>query len=769
MFFALGLSFALAHPALIHPTALSAAPQQPVISRLSSGGCAARNETLIISGAGLAGGTALLCPLSGGAPCLSLPGQPSSWEGGLKVTLPSVGAFSLAVCNAAGACSNASQAQTFTVNAPRVSWILGTSDANGDVVEAGGVLRAFGAGLSLDPRTGVCGAITAATAPHEALSPGLFPPGAAAALATPTAASAATVFLCGASGCAPLGTLLASCYRLDVRVPHATPPGDYVLRVDNGVARSDEGLGALGREQAVTVTPPRALPASPVLTLGRDCADLPACLRALPASGGVVAVPEGVWDAPANSVALITAGVTVRGAGPASVLRWAQNTAAGGLAAALACVGGPALLASFTLLLTSPAKSGVVFSAPGGCRGEALNITVDTLDGYPAFGIGPAFHADAGSAAWTLTGSSLFHRGNCTGQSWPHNTAFTVWGSSRGLFANNTVLCYCQGHSTDSSSRIVFDGNAVFSLGQDSQGDGFSTFEEPFVLEHIYVGRSLDVGNPGAAKRWESMTLDGPGGAIFGAVSALSSDGRAGEDQVLTLAVPARASPYGSKNISKQFVGATVVVLFGPGLGGLARVKSFTPSNDSWTASATVTLSPPLLTRPAPGASWVAINPTRSGMTWEGNTYVNDTTWQLWAQATDVVLAGGYFQDFTGDVRNWPLFYQCPWGDGGPGGFSCAWQANVGVDFIGNTLRCVSGMNIITSDYAGQPPVNLTLGIGLTRRGNALLGGSDMKASGRTDDVLIEHTTFAGAVCKGVPVPAGGIHVAEGLPHVLIR
>jgi hypothetical protein len=50
----------------------------------------------------------------------------------LKVTLPpgraSVGAFSLAVCAASGACSNASQRQAFAVNAPRVAWVLGRAE-----------------------------------------------------------------------------------------------------------------------------------------------------------------------------------------------------------------------------------------------------------------------------------------------------------------------------------------------------------------------------------------------------------------------------------------------------------------------------------------------------------------------------------------------------------------------------------------------------------------------------------------------------------------
>jgi hypothetical protein len=405
-----------------------AAAAQPVISRISAGGAAAPNDTMVLLGAGLSGCTVSLCPLAGSEPCLSLPAQPTSWDGGLKFTLPpapsSVGAFSVSVCGPSGACSNASQEQTFTLNAPRVSWVLGTGDVNGDVVEAGGVLRAFGSALALDPRTGACGAVTAATAPHEALTPRSFAPGAAAALAAPPASTATTAWLCGVAGCVALGEpLLASCYRLDLPVPSSLAPGAYVLRVSNGLGRSDQGLGRLGREQGVTIVPPRALPSSPVLTLGRDCADLPSCVGALPAAGGVVAVPEGVWDVPSNAVVKVTAGVTIRGVGPASVLRWARNTAAGGSAAALACVGGPSLLAHLTLLLTSPAKSGLMFSAPGGCRGEALNVTVDTLGGFPGFGIGPAFHADAGSAAWELTGSTLFHRGNCSGLSWPHNTA----------------------------------------------------------------------------------------------------------------------------------------------------------------------------------------------------------------------------------------------------------------------------------------------------------------------------------------------------------
>ncbi len=107
-------------------------------------------------------------------------------------------------------------------------------------------------------------------------------------------------------------------------------------------------------------------------------------------------------------------------------------------------------------------------------------------------------------------------------------------------------------------------------------------------------------------------------------------------------------------------------------------------------------------------------------------------------------------QDISGDVRDWALFYQCPWSN-----FSCAWQPNVGVDFLHNTLRCAHAMNAVTSDYAGQPPVNLTLNLGLTRRGNTLLGATSMLASGRTVDVLADHTVLGDAVCGGLPTPPG--------------
>ena len=120
--------------ALLAAATAAAAAAGPVISHVSSGRAAAPNQSFVLAGAGLAGASARLCPLRGGGACLVLPPQPSSWDGGLKVTLPAdsrgIGAFSLSACPAGnGACSNETQAQRWTVNAPRVHWALG-DDSN---------------------------------------------------------------------------------------------------------------------------------------------------------------------------------------------------------------------------------------------------------------------------------------------------------------------------------------------------------------------------------------------------------------------------------------------------------------------------------------------------------------------------------------------------------------------------------------------------------------------------------------------------------------
>jgi hypothetical protein len=118
-----------------------------------------------------------------------------------------------------------------------------------------------------------------------------------------------------------------------------------------------------------------------------------------------------------------------------------------------------------------------------------------------------------------------------------------------------------------------------------------------------------------------------------------------------------------------------------------------------------------------------------------------------------------------GDVRSWSLFYQCPWAPP----FSCAWQPNVGVDVLHNTLRCAHSLNAVTSDYGATPPSpDVKLNIGLTRRDNTLLGGTGLGATGRGADFLSERTTLVGAVCGGADAPPGGVAVNSSVAYALV-
>ena len=725
---------------------------EPLLFRVSK--YAAPNETVVINGVGLSSASVSLCPLRGPPSCQVVPLAAASWDGGLKVILPSPPrAWSVNACVEEVCSGGDSQVQRFTINAPRIAWALGDGGGGGTssgqvTVAAGGILRVFGSALAIDA-AGFCPPLRADA---RGSTPALLPGG-----------TSSTLSLCiSPSSCIVLPPpTIASCHRLDVLVPLGTAPGSYNLIIDNSLASSLDGLGALERAFQVDVFNRDPWPLSPQWVVGKDCTSVDACLKeAYVAGGGVVSLPPGVFDIQQDTFLTLPSRTSLLGAGASSsTLRWLSNSGAGALNPAIICPGS-ARAANFSILITSPIASGVHFSGGSGCEVEGLNVTIDVpIDSRP---VGAAFAAD-GAAGWRVTDSSFLQRGNCS-LSWPHNTVYTVWASRDGLFANNTMYCYCQGHSTDSSQRIVFDNNTVVALGSlASQGSGFSTFESPQVLEHIYEGRRIDFGNLFSVKHYESMTFDGPGGAYVGTFVASSTNGTDGGKQVVTLSVPGRAPGTwpGGKNIS-SYLGASVSVIFGPGLGSTARVVDIVPDNYSWATASTWVFDPPLIGAIV-GESYIAINPHRGGFIFEGSAYVNDTTFQLWAQATDIIVAGCAFFNISGDVRNWPLQYQCPWNDG----FPCAWQVNIDTHFVNNVIECShGGLNAVSSDYGAVPPVDITIGISNTRRGNILRGGN-VAATGRFADLLVEHTAFqASDACSS---PAGDVNINSSIPYVLIR
>ena len=111
------------------------------------------------------------------------------------------------------------------------------------------------------------------------------------------------------------------------------------------------------------------------------------------------------------------------------------------------------------------------------------------------------------------------------------------------------------------------------------------------------------------------MTFDGPGGSVTSAIATITS-GTGVSPQILTTVTNGLAPGPWDPNIS-SYIGGSVAVLYGPGLGGLARVAAVIPTNASWKEAAAWILDPPLLTTTTPSVSVVNIGPYRGGFIFE--------------------------------------------------------------------------------------------------------------------------------------------------------
>jgi hypothetical protein len=310
----------------------------------------------------------------------------------------------------------------------------------------------------------------------------------------------------------------------------AVPAGVYTLLVNNNLM---PGQGWAAGQVTVTTAPP----ATPVtLTVGTDCSGVVACVAAannMTANGTAPAVtvfvPAGTWPMPANQAVQLGGGVALAGAGAAAtVVQWDANVASGVPGALVTGVapGTAWTVANLTLWVTSPVQRALVLDACSGCvvAGVTVNVTLD-LARWPTWGPQNPIWVRS-STGWVVRNSLFIHSGNCTAASWPSNTGFYISSSEQGVFLGNDVLCYCQGWSVDSSSRLAFISDNMVSLGNDSEGDGFSSFDPARQLTNLYVYDTVAVGNPAATKRWESFTTDGPNGAFFGVLNP--GDGDAG-------------------------------------------------------------------------------------------------------------------------------------------------------------------------------------------------------------------------------------------------
>ena len=486
---------------------------------------------------------------------------------------------------------------------------------------------------------------------------------------------------------------LVSCFRVDALLPTTVTPGFYTISLGNGLAPPlDVGT-------VLVASPPWP---SRLFSLGKDCANVSACVAAaVAAGGGTVQLPAGTVNMSAGDSLALSGKVTLQGAGATqTVLFWDSHWTpptpphCNGVSASGDVCGCHDDGGSIDLACPDPTAtiSTVDFASIGTPTGDCGNFTAGTCSGDPAkakaavaatcigkhacsiacdighlnggadpcYGVAkrvrvsvtcsktPAVDAlknegmdapaliscsadakivgltvksslrsptigvafDAGSVncaiessnieinapdyaitnAFSAVSSTSFvvrdvnivhHNGGQVCGSWPSQCAIFIATSSRGILEGVTVVASCAGYSIDSSQSLFLDRVSTVSTGNiSSEGQGFSSFRSPQIVEQVYQGRGVDVGNPFASwvdatnpqhknsqGRNEAMTLDGPYGLYLGLVdsTALSPDGHS---QLLHTASP---PPFAMPGRIAA-IGAAAIIMQGFGIGMVSRV-----------------------------------------------------------------------------------------------------------------------------------------------------------------------------------------------------
>jgi hypothetical protein len=579
-------------------------------------------STAVLYGGGLAGATSVTACALGGAPggCASLPTL-QAWEGAVKAQLPAGGEAAIFNVSVGGG-------NGLLLNAPRLQWWVGErAEADGQAV-VGETLHVFGVSLAWDAAQRNC----------PTLSLGALPPG-APAQPPPAGVAALLVDLADPTKQTSLAVLAASCYRLDLAVPPSLAPANYSLFVNNGLWRS------WSPPDLATLPPPLiasvAVVAQPewpadFFTVGSspNCATVPACLAACAAAGGgTVALPAGNFSLLSGQALVLGARVQLVGAGQdlaqgGSALVWAAN--AGGPQGAGAWVTGgaaPWRVANLLIVHTSGMFGAPAILIPAlsvGVRVEDVTVKILTTGGQSVTGTGitvgegPNNEGEPGWAAhWAVTGSTFFQDAavNCPINPWPRDCGFYFVQARMGVFRNNTFESGCQGWAVIDASGIFMADLSITSIGQNSDGNGFSNFYFPEVLENIYIGNTINTGNYLSTERWETMTFDGlsvywNGGVVSGSANSL-------------------VLPSDPINPRNNYEGAAVVVVGGAGIGQMKRVVGYSrgPGGQS-----TWTLDTPWdvpLNGTGEGASVIVITGFRGLTTFEANSYINGTNFQV--------------------------------------------------------------------------------------------------------------------------------------------
>lgn len=253
--------------------------------------------------------------------------------------------------------------------------------------------------------------------------------------------------------------------------------------------------------------------------------------------------------------------------------------------------------------------------------------------------------------------------------------------------------------------------------------------------------------------RWETQTYDGPGGWYNS--SAIAAVGA-----TLTLAAPiACARPLSEGCL---YPGVIVAIMRGPGQGQWRRLASVDAANVITLESA-FEPQPQLGNASDAGASFISVTVNHGQAVFEGNSYVNGTTWQTYGAALETVIAGNVFREmFTTESMNTTavaaglrLF-----GHRYVGGYQPNWWSLV----VGNTIDCTTEFRVYADDIAG-----VVFSWATVVRDNAVTAAT--LALNFAHDVVVEHNSFAAGFCAyaGAVLPTGGVAANASSSGVVIR
>jgi len=345
----------------------------------------------------------------------------------------------------------------------------------------------------------------------------------------------------------------STCYTLAFDLPKELTPGDYRLRVYNGLG----GTGAWGEAGTVAVRPHREWKND--LFNVKDFGPKPAeaLLSALKAAetngGGIVYLPRGRY--PVTDTLKIPTNTVLRGEAMALVsLYWPDFEKPPAELISGADFGIEALSVycqNHRNVIADAAVSKRMFLRHVRIRANAYFMVEEAGKEFRGHR-GPASHKECGAAV--LLRGTNFEITDC--DIYATNYGVRIMKAKTGIIARNRISYGGRGYSLENTERLIFEDNLVTGNNLLAIGNDITTFWSNF-CRHIYYARNHVQQMFGADR--EMMTLDAGGGAYFGAIATASGN-------QLTLAADPVFHDYAPKPHT-DWTGAAVQILDGKGAG----------------------------------------------------------------------------------------------------------------------------------------------------------------------------------------------------------